>query len=83
MFREINNRNSIDQDFHKYERNCLLLVDFRENTPKVISTAKQLKKLGFITDTKKYSMDGLGIDDFFDDIIKIYKNRHGKTKIFK
>jgi FMN phosphatase YigB (HAD superfamily) len=60
-----------------------LLVDFRKDPPEVISTAEELKKLGFITDTKKYSMDDLGIYDFFDDIIKIYKNRYGKTKIFK
>jgi hypothetical protein len=83
LFREINKRNSTDRDFHKYERNCLLLVDFRKDPPEVISTAEELKQLGFITDTKKYSMDGLGVYDFFDDIIEIYKNRHGKTKIFK
>ena len=83
LFRAINRRNMTDGDDYKYERNCLLLVDFRKDPPEVISTAEELKQLGFITDTKKYSMDGLGIYDFFDDIIEIYLNRHGKTKIFK
>lgn len=83
LFRELNNRTRTNRDFYKYERNCLLLVDFRKKTPKIISTADELKKLGFIDDKKKYSMKGLGIDSFFDDIIKIYKKRHGKTGIFK
>jgi len=82
LFRELNKRTKTNTDFYKYERNCLLLVDFRKKTPKVFSTAKELKKLGFIKDEQKYSMEGLGIDTFFDDILAIYKKRHGKTQIF-
>ena len=83
LFRELNNRTRTSTDFYKYERNCLLLVDFSKKTPKIISTANELKKLGFIDDTKKYSMKGLGIDSFFNDILRIYKKRHGSLKPLK
>lgn len=83
LFRELNSRTRASTDFYKYERNCLLLVDFSKRTPKIISTADELKKQGFIDDTKKYSMDGLGIDSFFDDIIDIYKKRHGSLNFLE
>ena len=35
MFQAINNRNSVNKDEYKYERVCLLIVDFRKKEPKL------------------------------------------------
>jgi hypothetical protein len=78
-FRELNGRQDYTSDYHKYERLCLLIVDFRENPPKVITSAKDLIKADLIDtdDEDKFSLEGMDIFNFVHDILKIYEKRHG------
>lgn len=81
-FRELNNRKSEKIDDYKYERICLLIVDFRGNEPKIIDSSKQLYEMGWIKkdEIRTYSLKGVGIKDFVRDLFKIYERRHGSIK---
>lgn len=81
-FREINNRKSEDIDDYKYERVCLLIVDFRGEKPIIIEDSEQLHKMGWIKkeDIDKFSLKGLGIKDFVKDLLNSYEERHGSIK---
>src|SRR3989344_6132420 len=78
MFQAINNRNSANKDEYKYERVCLLIVDFRSKKPKLYSSIKELKKDGLVSENAKESLDNLNIKDFAKDMLKIYTERFGK-----
>ena len=84
-FREINSRDSVDVDEYKYERVCLLIVDFREEKPKIISSAKELVDMGWIKESEieTYSLDGLGMKDFIKDLLEVYKKRNGSLNKLK
>lgn len=81
-FRELNNRESPDIDDYKYERVCLLIVDFREDNPVIIENSEQLYKMGWIKkeEINLFSLEGLGIKDFVKDLLKSYEKRHGNIK---
>ena len=81
MFQAINNRNSPNKDEYKYERVCLLIVDFRSKKPKLYSLIKELKKDGLVPKNSKESLDNLNIKDFAKDILKIYTERFGRGVI--
>jgi len=85
-FTEINNRGINEEgEAYKYERVCLLIVDFRENTPKIINDVNELVELGILNQEKadKLSLTGLTIKDFVSDILKIYEQRHGSLDPLK
>lgn len=84
-FRELNNRQNIDVDDHKYEKVCLLIVDFRKNQPEIINDVKQIQEAGIINEdiAKKITLNGLTINNFVSDILEIYKKRHGSLDILK
>ncbi|MCW6159781.1 MAG: hypothetical protein LVQ95_01680 [Candidatus Micrarchaeales archaeon] len=84
-FQELNSRISVKGAEHKYERVCLLIVDFRGKEPKVISSTEDLIKEGFIekSEGKRYEIEGLTISSFIEDLLKIYEQRHGSTKALK
>ena len=85
-FTELNNRGINEQgEGYKYERVCLLIVDFRENPPKIISEVNELVELGLLTEeeSNKLSLSGLTIKDFVSDILKIYEQRHGSLDPLK
>ncbi len=81
-FRELNNRESEKVDNYKYERVCLLIVDFRGDKPVIIKDSEQLYKMGWIKkeEIKLFSLEGLGIKDFVKDLLKSYEKRHGNIK---
>lgn len=81
-FRELNNRASKDIDDYKYERVCLLIVDFRGDKPIIIEDSEQLYNLGWIKkdEIELFSLKGLGIKDFVKDLLKSYEKRHGSIK---
>ncbi|KKQ87341.1 MAG: hypothetical protein UT09_C0017G0028 [Parcubacteria group bacterium GW2011_GWF2_38_8] len=81
MFEAINNRRSTNKDEYKYERVCLLIVDFRSKKPKLYSSIKELKKDGLVSENVKESLDNLNIKDFAKDMLKIYTERFGKSII--
>lgn len=84
-FRELNNRQSDKVNEYQYERLCLLIVDFRGDEPRLIESAEDLLKLGWInkSELKNYSLEGIGIKDFVKDLLEAYKKRHGSLSALK
>ncbi len=81
-FQKINGRNSAVDNEYKYERVCLLIVDFDRSRPLIINDASKLIELGFLKDNEasQYSLDNLTIDNFVKDLLTVYKNRHGNLR---
>ena len=85
-FSEINNRGIKEEgEAYKYERVCLLIVDFRQDPPRVINDINELVELGVLDAEKadRLSLQGLTIKDFIKDILKIYEQRHGSLDVLK
>lgn len=82
MFQAINARDDFREDQHKYERVSLLIVDFRQESPKLYSEIDELIKDGLVPKNTKASLKGLTIEDFVKDILNIYSKRF-KIKLFK
>ena len=81
MFQAINQRSSTDNDEYKYERVCLLIVDFRNTKPKLYSDIQSLIKDGLISKKVDLSFQNLSINNFAKDLVKIYNNRFDKAKL--
>jgi hypothetical protein len=77
IFQAINSRHTTNKDEYKYERVCLLIVDFRQATPKLYSSTEELKNDGLIEKDSSVNMDNLAIKDFAKDLLNIYVERFG------
>jgi len=75
LFQQINNRTDCTKDEYKYERVCLLVVDFRPRTPKLYTTIEELINEGLISKTSKANMTNLNILDFVPNLLNIYSQR--------
>ncbi|MBK6952783.1 MAG: restriction endonuclease [Crocinitomicaceae bacterium] len=74
-FQAINSRvNHLDEKF-KYERCCLLIVDFDRAIPKIYNTSAELIQDGFLPQLSTISMAGLDYQNFAADILNIYTTR--------
>jgi len=84
-FQALNNRKNDEDDEYKYERVCLLIIDFRSDPPKIIDSIQSFVDEGIINEemAKKFSMSGLDIKNFVSDILDIYKKRHGNLNLLK
>lgn len=78
-FSFLNGRIESNRDHYKYERLCLLIVDFSQNPPELITTHDQLIEQGIITEAQRnnISVDFLNPLTFVSDLIAIYTTRHG------
>ena len=81
MFQAINQRSSTEKNEYKYERICLLVVDFRKTQPKLYSDIKSLIKDGLVSKKTTLNFENLSVDNFAKDLIEIYNNRFGKSKL--
>lgn len=77
-FSSVNNRISIDTDHFKYERVCLLIVDYDRKIPKVYNTDNDLMHDGLIPKNSRASINNLSFENFISDLLKIYNNRFGE-----
>ncbi len=74
-FGAINNRKTADSDHYKYERVCLLIVDFSSKKPKVYSSDSELEKDNLLPDDTKATIKNLNFETFIPDLLKIYSTR--------
>ncbi len=74
-FQAINGRADQNDDKYKYERCCLLIVDFDRAVPKIYNTSAELKQDGFLHPTSTVSMVGLDFVNFVTDILHVYSTR--------
>jgi len=79
MFQAINNRRSIGgNEYYKYERVCLLIADFRQKTPKLYNSIKELKRDKLISIKATVSLDALTADHFAENLLDVYVDRFGQ-----
>jgi len=81
MFQAINNRRETNKDEYKYERACLLIVDFKQEMPKLYETIEELKNDGLIPQNSTASLENLTINNFAEDLLSIYTDRFGQGLI--
>lgn len=74
-FNAINKRVNPNTEHYKYERVCLLIVDFNYKKPKVYSSTEELIKDGLLSNTSRANMQYLNFENFISDIMKIYHSR--------
>jgi hypothetical protein len=74
-FSLLNLRTDVNSDHHKYERVCLLLVDFSKDVPKIYNTTQELIQDNLLPRDSTASMDNLSINNFIEDLLKIYYDR--------
>jgi hypothetical protein len=74
-FHAINMRANRNDEKFKYERCCLLIVDFDRPIPKIYNTANELVQDGFLPIGSNYSLTNLDYPNFINDIIQIYTAR--------
>lgn len=77
-FLAISNRSSVksDPEIYKYERVALVVVDFRQNPPKIFLSTDELREGGFISADFSKRYEPLSPVNFVKDIVEIYNKRH-------
>lgn len=76
-FSAVNGRNVIAGEEYKYERVCLLIVDFNRVVPKIYSTNNELISDGLLPATTTALIDNMSFPQFSSDLLKIYEQRFG------
>ena len=79
-FAAVNNRATTTGDHFKYERVCLLIVDFSQKIPKVYNTDAELKKDNLLPANSIATIQNLSFPNFISDLLKIYSTRFGTGK---
>lgn len=79
-FGAINQRDSIIGEEYKYERVCLLVVDFSKDIPKIYNTDNELKEDGLLPENSSASITNLNFPSFTTSLLSIYAQRFGQHK---
>jgi hypothetical protein len=79
-FNAVNNRVDFEGDEYKYERVCLLIVDFSYDKPKYFDSTEELIEAGLLRD-QKVKYDTLNYSKFVSDLTEVYQNRFGSGSI--
>ncbi len=80
-FAALNKRNTQGDDFFKYERVALLIVDFSRSPVKVYETEAALKEDGLLSWDSRCSLQGMTFSGFTEDLLAIYERRFGTGKL--
>ncbi|MCB9197414.1 MAG: restriction endonuclease [Flavobacteriales bacterium] len=76
-FQAINGRLDYTREDYKYERVCLLLVDFEQSPAKIYSTNQDLINDGLLDESSTASIDELSWETFTNNILSNYETRFG------
>lgn len=79
-FSAVNGRKSVTDDHFKYERVCLLIVDFSQKVPKIYNTDEELKKDNLLPENSIATIENLSFPNFISDLLKVYSTRFGTGK---
>lgn len=78
-FQAINGRHDYTRDEYKYERVCLLLVDFQQTPAKIYNSNKDLHDDGLLDSKSDAYIDDLSWENFTDNILTTYNTRFGSS----
>lgn len=76
-FQAINGRLNFEKEEYKYERVCLLLVDFQQTPAKIYGTNQELYDDNLLDENSDASIEKLSWDKFTEDILENYETRFG------
>ena len=76
-FQAINNRTGTEKNFYKYEKVCLLIVDFSKNPAKIYNTNEELIADGLIPADSTADISELAWNKFIPELLQIYNDRFG------
>jgi hypothetical protein len=76
-FNAVNKRMDTSSNHNKYERVCLLIVDFSRDIPKIYNTDKELRAEGLLSEDSIASIEDLNFPNFISDLLQIYTDRFG------
>lgn len=79
-FSAVNGRNNTNTEHFKYERVCLLIVDFSKEIPKIYNTDEELKDDNLLPQNSIASIESLSFTNFISDLLDIYSTRFGIGK---
>lgn len=79
-FGAVNGRNSVTADHYKYERVCLLIVDFSQPIPKIYNTDAELIADNLLPANTIASIEKLSFPSFITDLLDTYSERFGTGK---
>lgn len=74
-FSAINLRTNVADEYYKYERVCLLVVDFSKDVPKIYNTNAELKADGLIPNNSMASITHLNYSNFVAELMATYSTR--------
>jgi hypothetical protein len=80
-FSAVNDRIDAKTDHYKYERVCLLIVDFSQKIPKIYNTDAELKKDNLLPENSIATIEKLNFPTFITDLLQIYSTRFGTGKL--
>lgn len=76
-FSAVNGRRTTEGQEYKYERVCLLIVDFSRNEPKIYKTDKELKDANLLPINSTASINEMNFPTFAERLLSIYETRFG------
>lgn len=76
-FSAVNGRHTTNGEEYKYERVCLLIVDFSKPTPKIYNTNTELIADNLLPPNTTATIDNMNFPTFAKDLIRIYEQRFG------
>lgn len=79
-FNAVNNRRTIVGEEYKYERVCLLIVDFSKPTPYIYNTDEELRRDGLLPSDSTASIANLNFPTFVSSLLDIYSQRFGEGR---
>ena len=70
-FSAVNNRRCLLGEEYKYERVCLLIVDFSQNVPVIYNTDEELKSAGLLAEDSKASINEMNFPSFAPTLLNL------------
>lgn len=79
-FDSVNGRNIANDEAYKYEKVCLLIIDFNVTPYKVYNSSAELMADGLLPKNTIANYDNLSFTSFVPGLLKIYEERFGTGK---
>lgn len=79
-FSAVNNRRCLQGEEYKYERVCLLIVDFSKDIPTIYNTDEELKSAGLLPENSTASINEMNFPSFAPTLMRLYEERFGPNR---